>query len=442
MRISWYNKSIHGLQTAGIDSASSKLKKLETRELFPGSGDHDCLGLILASSRNIWPKFIEYCYYKGSTWLFETDHPFQDFVDENVQLTLRQAGIKVRLSHEPSYLSSGSLAWVKYPHEMENVVDFLRLPVCAGMCSFNHDAHLVHTENHGAWISMRALIVFNKDAELSMSTDFCTPAPHADMPLLLTPKPSSVEVVKAVEAALKASSISPSHADVKDSWKLWVASPLIITMSSSNTWINAIIAGVAGAAAVYVAFQFRNSKKSHHIDYINDEKSHPTKKKESYNISKGRQVSGGGAPCANCVCCESSISPPKLDTATVVPRIAEELANPVANLNSLIVTTAYVDACMESKGDANVLIKSEPLIVLLAKLKDADASGELIEKLSSVPDCNVNATDKKGISALSWSSLLGNKRAVGALCERASVNLAEMDTGNTALHCEELITIQ
>ena len=198
--IDWLGRIRKPAEAAGIDLAAGIPVEVYNRRVpdthrLPTLGRDQPLGIVLGNSRAFWPKFLQ--ALKGSQGLRESEHPVNTYITERVGPILEGLSVdyEVRWAHtsQPS------------PVAMQ------RAAMIAGLAHTSPSYLSIHPE-HGPWISLRAVIVLDKDwasGDPAPAPDPCTSCPKPCMP--------------ALGQAVAASRDEPMGKKVSSSWKLWLA---------------------------------------------------------------------------------------------------------------------------------------------------------------------------------------------------------------------------
>lgn len=151
-------------------------------------------GLVLGNSRAFWPGFLE--ALRGSEELRESNHPVNMYVERTVGRLLQ--GLPLACE-------------VRWAHNSEpSPVAMQRAAMIAGLAHTSPSYLSIHPE-HGPWIALRAVIVFDEDwtwREPLPAPDPCTPCPKPCM--------------TALGRAAAASKDAPPGERVSSSWRLWL----------------------------------------------------------------------------------------------------------------------------------------------------------------------------------------------------------------------------
>lgn len=155
----------------------------------PQFGRQGALALLVGNSKALWPHFTD--AFQASAQLQGSADPLDSWVVSVLEACVDQVPIEstLRFSHDPG----------------EGLVSMLHLAEASGLAHVG-PAHLAVHPEHGSWIGLRAVMIFNAEppsVELARAPDPCT---DCDAPCVV-----------ALEAALEHAP-DPRLASARDAW--------------------------------------------------------------------------------------------------------------------------------------------------------------------------------------------------------------------------------
>lgn len=147
--------------------------------------------LLIGNTRELWVPFLQWHAAHGSS---STD-PIDDFCHKMVNDSLANAGSL------PNY----SIFWAD-DYNPETLISMQRVAEVSALCHLNHEAHLAIHPTYGAWISFRAVLVFDDELPAALSS------PPLPVARLLSDE-ESAECSRLLQEALE---------DENKDWRRWV----------------------------------------------------------------------------------------------------------------------------------------------------------------------------------------------------------------------------
>lgn len=149
-----------GLDLAQPFSLATFHAASEPEHHLPCFGREDALAIVVGNTRALWPRFLE--ALRRERELLALPHPLDHYVVRS--LTDALAGVPLR--HE-----------IHWAHHREPAIAIQRIAHAASLAELG-PAHLCVHPEHGPWLALRAVVVFDVDAvEMGISSDGGAPSP-------------------------------------------------------------------------------------------------------------------------------------------------------------------------------------------------------------------------------------------------------------------------
>lgn len=152
------------------------------------------LAVVIGNTRALWEPFV--ADLARCPAHFASEAPLDDYVRRAVQKAIKQAATCKHTIHLSADLSP------------ETFVDIMTAAHVAGLAYYNRDLHLCMHTQYGAWIALRAVVVFDEDYL------------GEDSPQLSDPCPASRSMLREQMRELMASAASGSW---EERWEEWAA---------------------------------------------------------------------------------------------------------------------------------------------------------------------------------------------------------------------------
>ncbi len=152
------------------------------------------LAVVIGNTRTLWKPFV--ADLARCPEHIASEAPLDDYVQSAVQKALTQAATCKHAVHLSADLSP------------ETFIDIMTAAHVAGLAYYNRDLHLCIRTEYGAWIALRAVVVFDEDYL------------GEDSPQLSDPCPESRSIFREQMQELMASAASGSW---EERWEEWAA---------------------------------------------------------------------------------------------------------------------------------------------------------------------------------------------------------------------------